>query len=176
MVLTPQSWRLRWQQYKAHRGERVISRKAIAQGMSDCLRCPVCSCAHFLPNLRMRPRVQRASGSPCALWIGEGGKFTCKARAQCAARMRSHIRCRPRGVRNCARGRGPSIPETPIVEPRGRGVLGPPLSRAMTVEYVAAISRRIAPEVCWKLPALSNPEGAGNAGCALHPRSHAQVG
>src|ERR1700704_2435615 len=28
------------------RGEHVISRKAIAQGMSDCLRCPVCSCAH----------------------------------------------------------------------------------------------------------------------------------
>src|SRR5262245_1160806 len=32
----------------AHRGERVISRKAIARGMSDCLRCPVCSCAAFL--------------------------------------------------------------------------------------------------------------------------------
>jgi len=30
------------------RGERAISRKAIAQGMSDALRCPVCSCAHFL--------------------------------------------------------------------------------------------------------------------------------
>ena len=29
------------------RGEHVISRKAIAQGMSDVLRCPVCSCAHF---------------------------------------------------------------------------------------------------------------------------------
>ncbi len=28
------------------RGEHVISRKAIAQGMSDVLRCPVCSCAH----------------------------------------------------------------------------------------------------------------------------------
>src|SRR4029079_19726416 len=28
------------------RGEPVISRKAIAQGMSDVLRCPVCSCAH----------------------------------------------------------------------------------------------------------------------------------
>ena len=67
VVLTPRSWRLRWQQYKAHRGERVISRKAIAQGMPDVLRCPVCSCAHFLPNLRMRPRVQRASGIPCAL-------------------------------------------------------------------------------------------------------------
>ena len=50
-----------------HRGEHVISRKAIAQGMSDVLRCPVCSCAHFLCTLRMRPRVQRASGIPCAL-------------------------------------------------------------------------------------------------------------
>src|SRR2546421_12442427 len=29
----------------AHRGERDISRKAIAQGMSECFRCPVCSCA-----------------------------------------------------------------------------------------------------------------------------------
>src|SRR5204862_4434278 len=29
------------------RGELVISRKAIAQGMSDVLRCPVCSCAAF---------------------------------------------------------------------------------------------------------------------------------
>src|SRR4051794_40308327 len=57
VVLTPRSWRLRWQQYKAHRGERVISRKAIAQGMPDVLRCPVCSCAHFLPTMRMRPRV-----------------------------------------------------------------------------------------------------------------------
>ena len=50
-----------------HRGELVISRKATAQGMSDALRCPVCSCAHFLCTLRMRPRVQRASGIPCAL-------------------------------------------------------------------------------------------------------------
>ena len=30
------------------RGEREISRKAIAQGMSDVLRCPVCSCAFLL--------------------------------------------------------------------------------------------------------------------------------
>ena len=53
------------------RGEHVISRKAIAQGMSDVLRCPVCSCAHFYP-LHMRPRVQRAPGIPCALCFGEG--------------------------------------------------------------------------------------------------------
>jgi hypothetical protein len=30
------------------RGDHAISRKAIAQGMSDCLRCPVCSCAAYL--------------------------------------------------------------------------------------------------------------------------------
>ena len=30
------------------RGERDISRQAIAQGMSDVLRCPVCSCAFLL--------------------------------------------------------------------------------------------------------------------------------
>ena len=37
------------------RGERDISRKAIAQGMSDCLRCPVCSCA-FSSTLCTRDR------------------------------------------------------------------------------------------------------------------------
>ena len=57
------------------RGELVISRKAIAQGMSDVLRCPVCSCAHFLCTLRMRPRVQRASGIPCALYFREGVRY-----------------------------------------------------------------------------------------------------
>jgi hypothetical protein len=31
-----------------HRGERAIAVKTIAQGKSDCLRCPVCSCAFFL--------------------------------------------------------------------------------------------------------------------------------
>ena len=50
-----------------HQGERAISRKAIAQGMSDALRCPVCSCAHFSCILHTRPRVQRAPGIPCAL-------------------------------------------------------------------------------------------------------------
>ena len=35
--------------------------------MSDCLRCPVCSCAFSLPILHTGPRVQRASGIPCSL-------------------------------------------------------------------------------------------------------------
>ena len=82
VVLTPRCWRqCTWRQQLSGRyggkravlrGDHVISRKAIAQGMSDVLRCPVCSCAHFLCTLRMRPRVQRASGIPCALWISRG--------------------------------------------------------------------------------------------------------
>jgi hypothetical protein len=92
VVPMPRSWRRRWQQCKAHRGERVISRKATAQGMSDVLRCPVCSCAHLLPVLRMRPRVQRASGIPRALRFSRGSrKINCKPRAQCVARSRLHI-------------------------------------------------------------------------------------
>ena len=43
----------------------------------------------------------------------------------------------------------------------------------MTGRHMLAISRRIAPEVCWKLLAPKS-EGAGNAGCALHPRSRAR--
>src|SRR5438477_6435211 len=35
----------------AHRGEHEVSRKAIAQGMSECFRCPVCSCAPTMHNL-----------------------------------------------------------------------------------------------------------------------------
>jgi hypothetical protein len=54
------------------RGEHVISRKATAQGMSDVLRCPVCSCAHLLVHIAheiagaarirhsLRPLISRA--------------------------------------------------------------------------------------------------------------------
>src|SRR6185369_12015316 len=56
-------------------------------------------------------------------------------------------------------------------------------SRAMTAVFVSSgrvsghensFSRRSAPEVCQKTFAPWKPEGAGNAGCALHPRSHVQ--
>jgi hypothetical protein len=57
------------------RGEYVISRKAIAQGMSDVLRCPVCSCAHFLVHIAHEiagaARI-RHSLRPLTF---EGGKF-----------------------------------------------------------------------------------------------------
>ena len=88
------------------RGDHVISRKAIAQGMSDVLRCPVCSCAHSLCTLRMRPRVQRASGIPCALWISGGRRVSSKPRAQRVATTRKYV-CRHSGAR-VARTRNPS--------------------------------------------------------------------
>jgi hypothetical protein len=52
------------------------------------------------------------------------------------------------------------------------GILGHPLSRVMTTEYVSAISRLTAPEFC----KFTRPkrEGAGKTGCALHPRSRVQ--
>src|SRR5260221_11664245 len=53
------------------------------------------------------------------------------------------------------------------------GILDRPLSRTMTTEYVSAFSRREAPEVLHER-CPSKREGAGNAGCALHPRSRVQ--
>src|ERR1700754_3141036 len=41
--------------------------------------------------------------------------------------------------------------------------------------YASTFSRRDAPEVCVSL-SLERKEGAGNAGCALHPRSRVQNG
>src|SRR5215218_4130892 len=72
------------------RGELVISRKAIAQGMSDVLRCPVCSCAALFALSHTRPWVQRASGIPCALSM-RGQEISGKARAQLVARRRRCI-------------------------------------------------------------------------------------
>src|SRR5205823_11528624 len=60
VVLAPRCWRQAVREVfrpvtvttsPLHRGEHEVSRKAIAQGMSDCLRCPVCSCAPFLRTL-----------------------------------------------------------------------------------------------------------------------------
>jgi hypothetical protein len=52
----PSSGRRRRQESPILRGEREVRRKAIAQGMSDRLRCPVCSCAHFLRAYCTRDR------------------------------------------------------------------------------------------------------------------------
>src|SRR6202795_4962826 len=70
------------------RGERDISRKAIAQGMSDCLRCPVCSCAlsfvHFAHETAGAARIRHS------LLPLFGGTTKRKPRAFHASRMRTH--------------------------------------------------------------------------------------
>jgi hypothetical protein len=70
------------------RGERGISRKAIARGMPECLRLYLYARVRFLMCiLHARPRVQRAPGIPCALF-----------RARDFSTTRAH---RAAGSRNC---------------------------------------------------------------------------
>jgi hypothetical protein len=59
-----------------HRGEHEVSRKAIAQGMSECspLTCMLV-CAFLCAVWHTRPRVQRAPGIPCALCFQEGQRI-----------------------------------------------------------------------------------------------------
>ena len=54
------------------------------------------------------------------------------------------------------------------------GILDHPPSRVMTTECVFVFSRRIAPEFFHEPRRPSRKEGAGNAGCLLHPRSRVQ--
>jgi hypothetical protein len=66
----------------AHRGEHEVSRKAIAQGMSECLRCPVCSCALSLRYLAHETAgAARTRHSLRPLFEERGNEFA-KARAK----------------------------------------------------------------------------------------------
>ena len=56
------------------------------------------------------------------------------------------------------------------------GILDRPVKPDDDSECASAFSRRIAPEACWKLLIPRKREGAGNAGCLLHPRSRVQNG
>ena len=119
VVLTPRCWRQcswgnRFQgatvaKEPSHRGELAISRKAIAQGMSDVLRCPVCSCAASFCTLHTRPRVQRASGIPCALWILGGEEFARPGRKRAAGMRSMFSRHRPRALIRDPYASGPSV-------------------------------------------------------------------
>src|SRR5689334_19420721 len=101
VVLTPRRWRqvlkkltlLRSDGGKkaVHRGDHDISRKAIAQGRPDALRWTCMLVCVFFAQLHTRPRVQRAPGLPCALYLSRA-RFPGTPRAHGAARMR----CRDR--------------------------------------------------------------------------------
>src|SRR6478752_4499516 len=87
--------------------------------MSDVLRCPVCSCAHSFYPLHMRPRVQRASGIPCALFFERAKSFEQTS----GATRRENEKLYP--LSSSAGGRS-SIPETFMNKSRSRGVLDHP--------------------------------------------------
>src|SRR5438876_3729482 len=74
-----------------HRGERDISRKAVAQGMSECFRSPVCSCAptvQFLAHETAGAARTRHSLRPL---FRRGTTRLQSSGANCVARSRTHI-------------------------------------------------------------------------------------
>ena len=77
-----------------HRGEREVSRKPPRREGRIASAEPVCSCAFSCCHLRTRPRVQRAPGLPCALFLARGVKVTQSPGAICVAAMRSRVRDR----------------------------------------------------------------------------------
>ncbi|MEH2572559.1 hypothetical protein V1272_001894 [Bradyrhizobium sp. AZCC 1708] len=105
-------------------GERGIRRKPIAQGMPGCSGCTcMLVCAFLKCTLHTRPRVQqstRHSLRPLTLW----GANDLQKLGRIVSRERRHA------FAVIARlDRAPSIPETAMIEPIGRGVLDPCLRR-----------------------------------------------
>src|SRR6188472_486105 len=88
VVPTPRCWRqCTWRQSlpgryggkrAVLRGELVISRKAIAQGMSDVLRCPVCSWAHLFVHIAHEIAGAARIRHSLRPLFEEGGKFLAK--------------------------------------------------------------------------------------------------
>jgi hypothetical protein len=58
--------RRRWLKSRAHRGERAISRKTIAQGTPDCFGCPVMACVRK-SAFPLHARLAGAASIRCSL-------------------------------------------------------------------------------------------------------------
>ncbi len=110
---------------------------------------PVCSCAVLLRNVHTRPRVQRALGLPCALFIQEGEDFQQNSDATRREDAKPYLllenstvslfdsSLRAKGSNpECLRGN--SLDCFVAVAPRN-DIIG----------YDSAFSRRVAPELCW---------------------------
>ena len=90
-------------------------------------------CISFCTIAGARPRVQRAPGLPCALLISEGaGRLLANLGELCREIANAYpaVIVRHSRSKNSSRFRSPttgrpSIPETPMIESRGCGVLGP---------------------------------------------------
>jgi hypothetical protein len=96
------------------RGERGISRKAIARGMPECLRLYLYAHVRFFCTIwHMRPRVQRAPGIPCSLFCFEGqtvpamlGQIMPRERAAVSVAAFSTVVARERGRSSTPRPHG----------------------------------------------------------------------
>ena len=91
----PSIRRRRRQKRTRLRGEPGISRKTIAQGMSDALRCPVCSCAShhsFAHETAGAARTRHSLRPPSS----RGAEIAVKLRALRAARLQRCVQCKPR--------------------------------------------------------------------------------
>src|SRR5438874_4343076 len=83
VVLTPRCWRQAGGKCPAgdggkravHRGERAISRKAIAQGRPECSRCPVCSCALLFAQIARETAGAASTRSSLRPLFSGGGKL-----------------------------------------------------------------------------------------------------
>ena len=164
----------RRQQSPILRGEREVSRKAIAQGMSDCLRCPVCSCAIFvLPFARETAGAARIRHSLLPL-LRDNETQTSGAsrrenvdvyplfdiRIEFPPRHCEFVRYRPRGRRRWTKqtprlspgltGR-PSIPETVV-------------SNREAAAYWIARSSRATTVLLWQRSCKPRFQEPGNAG------------
>jgi hypothetical protein len=79
-----------WLTSPVHQGERGAAVKTIAQGMPDCLGCPVVACVRKVHLLCTQgSRVRPASGIPCALFTSRA-KHEASLGHERAAGMRSH--------------------------------------------------------------------------------------
>jgi hypothetical protein len=120
------------------RGERGISRKTIAQGMSDVLRCPVCSCAFcFLPFARETAGAARIRHSLLPHFRGTTKR---KPRAHPAAGRRTRIRCLKFESENKPRRPGQASIASADPGPTRRGV-------HYQARWWTAFSRQLAPEI-----------------------------
>src|ERR1700712_5891166 len=75
-----------------HQGERVISRKAVAQGRPGVLRCPVCSCAFCCVQTARETAGAARTRSSLRPLTERAGSLRAKPRAHCVARSRKRVR------------------------------------------------------------------------------------
>src|SRR5947199_10209657 len=73
-----------------HRGEREVSRKAIAQGRPECSRCPVCSCAFLFAQIARETAGAASTRSSLRPLFSGGGELIANL-GRNASRDHKHI-------------------------------------------------------------------------------------